>query len=192
MSHRLDSIPVLFSVGTKLAYQINKFYYGDIHYVWCAENFDSLKQPPTSNPLTIMKRYLEICLKQDRHCYEITNNLAGILNGAKAKLDDGVITSEQREDIHRLITAARWDAFLPVLYIIPTHLVRSRCIDVPLKDRASNDSHEYKILDLKKEEFQVIDTDDIFKSLVRIPNELIPKHLFPGEVFEKRRRRSKV
>ena len=177
MSHRLDNIPVLYSVGTKLAYQINEFYYGGIHYVWCAESFNSHSQPPTSNPLTIMKRYLEICLKRDRHCYEISDNLSGIQRGAKAKFDAGIIDKEQRRNIQRLITASKWDAFMPVLYIIPTHLVQSKCIEVPLKDRASNDSYEYKILELKSDEFQAIPIEDFFQSLIPIPCDLIPREV---------------
>ena len=174
MSYRLDDIPVLYSVGTKLAYQINENYYGGTHYVWCAEAFDSPLQAPTSNPLTILNRYAHVCLKQDRHCCEISDNLAGIQRGAKAKFDAGVIDKVQQREIRKLINASKWDAFLPVLYIIPTYLVKAKCIEVPVKDRASNNSYEYKIEELNHGEFQAIPIEDIFQSLVSIPNGIVP------------------
>lgn len=95
MGRHIDKTPLLYSVGTKLAYRINKRYYKDVHYVWCADSFNSKDQPPTSNPYTIIKRYLEQISSGDRHTKEIDNNVAGILKGAKAKLDAGVITKKQ-------------------------------------------------------------------------------------------------
>ena len=83
--------PFLYSVGTQLAYKIAKRYYKNIHYVWCTTEFNSSKQQPTSNPATICKRYLEQITTGDRHTKEIENNIAGILNVAKAKLYGGVI-----------------------------------------------------------------------------------------------------
>ena len=67
--------PFLYSVGTELAYKIAKRYYNNIHYVWCTTEFNSLKQPPTSNPATICKRYLEQITTGDRHTKEIENKV---------------------------------------------------------------------------------------------------------------------
>lgn len=63
--------PFLYSVGTQLAYKIAKRYYGNVHYVWRTTKFNSLEQPPTSNPATICKRYLEQIATGDRHTKEI-------------------------------------------------------------------------------------------------------------------------
>lgn len=103
--------PFLYSVGTELAYKIAKRYYNNIHYVWCTTEFNSLKQPPTSNPATICKRYLEQITTGDRHTKEIENNMAGILRGAKAKFDSGVIDKTVYNKIRNYVSGADYEAF---------------------------------------------------------------------------------
>lgn len=98
--------PFLYSVGTQLAYKIAKRYYKNIHYAWCTTEFNSSKQPPTSNPATICKRYLEQITTGDRHTKEIENNIAGILKGAKAKLNSGVISKKEYNEIRSIVSAA--------------------------------------------------------------------------------------
>ncbi len=46
----VDKVPILYSVGTAIAYRINREYYGGIHYVWCTATFHSQTQPTTSDP----------------------------------------------------------------------------------------------------------------------------------------------
>ena len=89
--------PFLYSAGTQLAYIIAKRYYKNIHYVWCTTEFNSPKQPPTSNPATICKRYLEQITTGDHHMKEIDNNKVGILKGAKAKYNSGKKKKKRRK-----------------------------------------------------------------------------------------------
>lgn len=160
--------PVLFSVGTQLAYRIAKRYYGNVHYVWCTTEFHSLNQPPTSNPATICKRYLEQIMTGDRHTKEIENNIAGILRGAKAKLDSGVISKSEYNDIRSIVSAAEYEAFLPVLYIVESRKIKDRCKEVVVGDRASDTAVEYKIEDLRENEFKLISFKDILSGVVNI------------------------
>lgn len=152
-----DKVPFMFSVGTKLAYKIAKRYYGNIHYVWCAFDFNNKKQPPTSNPLTIAKRWMSIAVGGDRHVKEIDDNKAGILAGAMAKYKAGIINSTQRSEIEQIVSLADYEAFCPVLFVIDTKKVAGRSIEVDVKDRASDHSIEYKVIDLAEDEFQLID-----------------------------------
>lgn len=168
MSRRTIKAPLLYSVGTKLAYKINNRYYKGSHYVWCADSFNSKEQPPTSNPCTIIKRYLEQISSGDRHTVEINNNIAGILKGAKAKLEDGVIDEVQYEEIRALVSLADYKAFFPMLYIIETNKVRNKCNAVPTKDRASDDSFEYKITSLQNGEYHIVDFEPILSELIPI------------------------
>lgn len=163
MSIDINEHPFMFSVGTKLAYSIAKRYYGNVHYVWCAVDFDNKKQPPTSNPLTIAKRWMSIVIGGDRHATEVDSNKAGILSGAKAKYDDKIIDAKQLKIIKQMVATAEYEAFFPVLYVIETKKVYDRSIEVDVKNRASDRSIEYKIVDLSENEFQLID----FYSLVR-------------------------
>lgn len=168
MGRHIDKTPLLYSVGTKLAYRINKRYYKDVHYVWCADSFNSKDQPPTSNPCTIIKRYLEQISSGDRHTKEIDNNVAGILKGAKAKLDAGVINKKQYNAIRKIVSSSDYRAFFPVLYIIETSKVRHKCEAVPIKDRASDESFEYKIASLEEGEYQIIDFESVLSDLIPI------------------------
>lgn len=67
--------------------------------MWCTESFDAALQPGTSNPRTLCTRYLDQIIKGDNHATEINNNKAGILKGATEKLNNGIITKEQFEEI---------------------------------------------------------------------------------------------
>lgn len=155
--------PFLFSIGTLFSYRINKRYYGDVHYVWCTTFFNDKKQPVTSNPQSICKRFLEQVISGDRHAKEIDDNKAGILRGAQAKLNAGVIDDAQYDEICKLVNLANYEDFFPVLYIIDAKKVgNKRCIEVDTKDRASDTSVEYRIFDLSEGEFVLLD----FKNLL--------------------------
>lgn len=173
MSRNIDKAPLLFSVGTKLSYRINNRFYNGVHYVWVADSFNSKDQPPTSNPCTIIKRYLEQILWGDRHATEIYNNKAGILRGAKAKLDAGIITKNQFKQIGTLVSCADYRAFFPVLYIIETQAVRSKCEAVPVEDRASDDSFEYKITNLENGEYHILDFESVLSDLFSITDKKV-------------------
>lgn len=152
-----ENSPLLFSIGTLFAYRIDHMYYGNVHYVWCTTHFNDKKQPVTSRPQSICKRFFEQVVSGDRHTKEIEDNKAGILRGAQAKLEAGVIDSEQYNEICQLVNLARYEDFFPVLYIIDGKKVGStRCKEVDKKDRASDTSIEYKIFDLSEGEYELI------------------------------------
>lgn len=148
--------PLLYSIGTNLAYMIAKKHYGNIHYAWCTTEFSSIYQPPTSNPSKICQRYLDVISKGDRHAVEINNNIAGILKGAKAKLDSNVISKQQFKIIRYEVANAWYEDFFPMLYIIQSEKVKHKCIEVPMPNRASDDAVEYLIDDLRTDEFDAI------------------------------------
>lgn len=152
---------LLYSTGTALAYKIAKEYYNNEHYVWCTEAFDAALQPGTSNPRTLCSRYLEQILKNDRHATEINNNKAGILKGAKAKFDQGIINEDQHREIAARVAYASNEDFYPVIFLINKRAVKKRLIIVNPHDKASNSSIEYIITDLKRNEFELIRTKDI-------------------------------
>lgn len=168
MGLNVNKNPFLYSVGTQLAYKIAKRYYGNVHYVWCTTEFNSSKQPPTSNPATICKRYLEQIVTGDRHTREIGTNMAGILKGAKAKLNSGVINKKEYNEIRSIVSVAEYEAFYPILYIVESKKVKDRCLEVVISERASDDAVEYKIEDLKENEFGIISFKDILDNLINI------------------------
>lgn len=157
---------LLYSTGTALAYKIAKEYYNNIHYVWCTDSFDALLQPGTSNPRTLCSRYLEQIITQDRHATEIENNKAGILKGATAKLNQGIITEEQFNEISIKVGFASMEDFYPVIYLINKKSVKKRLQIVNPNDKASNTSIEYIIKDLKRNEFEIIRIKDMLAGII--------------------------
>ena len=165
--------PFLYSVGTLLAYKIAKRYYKNIHYVWCTTEFNSSIQPPTSNPATICGRYLKQITTGDRHTIEIEKNKVGILKGAKTKLSSGVINKKQYNEIRSIVSVADYEAFFPLLYIVESKKVKERCVEVATEDRASDNAVEYKIENLKEDEFEVISFKDILSGVVNIADKKV-------------------
>jgi len=168
MSLNVNKHPFLYSIGTHLSYKIAKRYYKNIHYVWCTTEFNSPKQPPTSNPSKICKRYLEQIATGDRHTEEIKNNLAGILRGAQAKFELGVIDKKVYNEIKGIVSVAEYESFFPVLYIIDSRKVKNRCEEVAVKDKASDTAVEYRVADLKEDEFEVIFFREILGGIINI------------------------
>lgn len=158
--------PFLFSVVTNIAYRIAKDYYGNVQYVWCAPKFNSLNQPPTSNPLTIAKRYIEQIKSGDRHTNEIDANKAGILRGVKAKQNDNVIDAKQNREIRSIVAYAKYEDFFPVLFVIDTRKVIAKCNEVEVENRATNSSQEYLITDLLPGEYELIDFKKLFDGVI--------------------------
>lgn len=169
MSNELDNVPLLYSVGTLLAYKIANRYYKR-HYVWCTTNFDSKKQPITSNPQTICRRYLEQILTSDRHTVEIEKNKVGILTGAKINFDKGLISKAQYNIIKNIVACAEYESFFPVIYIIYTERVKHKCIRVRKEDCASDTSLEFKIESLEDGEFSIINLYDILYGIIEFNN----------------------
>lgn len=163
-------IPVLYSAGSKLAYRINKRYYGDIHYVWCTEHYHSNTQPLTSDPQSICNRLLQIAKTGDRHAVEIEGQKAGILKGAEAKFNTGVISDSQHKLICEMVNVATYSDFTPVLYVISGARVKDKCEVVDTKMKASDSSVEYLITELSKEDFQIIDFKQVFRDMIDIPD----------------------
>jgi hypothetical protein len=159
--------PVLYSTCTQLAYKINEKYYNDIHFVWCAPAFNCINQPTTSDPQTICNRFLEIATKGDRHLRnEITEYISGVLRGANYKKNKGIITQEQFNCIGASLVEPNFEAFFPVIYIIYTDKVKNKIKLVNPKDCASNESKEYKIENLKRNEFSIIDLKDLLHNII--------------------------
>lgn len=169
MDNELDKVPLLYSAGTLLAYKIAKRYYKK-HFVWCTTDFSSKKQPVTSNPQTICRRYLEQIITSDRHTVEIDKNIVGILTGAKINFDKGIINEEQYNKIKNMVACAEYESFFPVIYIIYTERVKHKCRRASKEECASDTSLEYKIEDLEDGEFSIISLYDILYGLIDFDN----------------------
>lgn len=167
---------IMYSVGTWCAHQVNKHYYQNVHYVWCALSFDNLNQAATSNPKTICRRYMEQVLSADRHAEEIERNIAGILRGAQIKFEEGVITLQEKSEIHKLVNAAKYGDFLPVIYVIDcSKIEKKRFKRIKREECANDESAEFVISDLHEGEYELISIRSLLQEQPGLYQERIEK-----------------
>lgn len=148
---------ILFSVNTVLAYRISSTYYNNLHFVWCSDKYDyGMLQPSSSNPLTIVQRYLQDVYSRDDHSAIIKQNKEGLIRGAAIKRANGVVTEEVEKKIITIVNNADFEFFMPLLYVIPYNNVATICQPVSAEKKARFDSTEYIIEMLPRQSFEVI------------------------------------
>lgn len=148
----------LYSINTVLAFRIQRTYYNNIHFVWCTNKYDhGFWQPASSNPLSIAQMFIQDVYSRDQHSAVIKQNRDGLKRGAMLKRKEGIIDEETENEIISLVNAADFNQFLPLLYVIPFSNVSTLCESVPKQERASYDSVEYRIRNLKRSDFDLID-----------------------------------
>lgn len=154
---------VIYSTNTWLASRICARFYGGLHWVCGAAEFDGRaalplghRQPPSSSPAEIYQQLFHDADRRDLHSTKINENRAGLLKGAAARRQQGVIDSAAEAEVSAIIHAAQSSDFRPLLYVIPYLLVQGRAKLVPVGQRASIFSEEYIIDDLRTGEFDVI------------------------------------
>jgi hypothetical protein len=79
------------------------------------------------------------------------------VRGAKAKLRAGAITAAQHREIKKVVTKAKIPDFRPVLYVIPFDRLEGNVPEVPVSLRAHPLSLEYRVEDLRRGCFDVLE-----------------------------------
>jgi len=154
--------PILYSTMTFLAYNVNMKYYGGLHYMWCTPYFGSNYQsphftvPPSSSPLEIYETLKKEIDGADLHGMKIRLNRIGIRRGADKMESRGIISSEQKREIHAISKGAQPQQFRPLLCIISRIEAVPYYQKINIKDRANPLSHEYIVADLPQTAFDVI------------------------------------
>lgn len=156
---------LLYSTNAFLKYYINEKFRRNTHYVWCSDCFDAkslskyslgASTAPSSNPAEIYRQLKYDVQNQDRHSHKINEQKASLKQLAIDWEISGEVTNDDKEEIIFMLDTASFDYWRPLLYIIPTHLIKPRIKDVPIARRASLGA-EYIIEDLKNNEFDIIE-----------------------------------
>lgn len=151
---------VLYSTTTRSAFSVAQRYYREKHYVWCAPARPDLfgfTNPPSSDPIQIYRRFKADIQGGDQHSAAIAANRVGIMSGADAKFHANVIEARERDLIKEIVTAARLSDFSPLFLVIPFEGVVSFAELVPVAERASPTSEEYRIEQLDRSLFDVLE-----------------------------------
>lgn len=155
-----------YSTNSYLAFQINQNFYNGCHYVWCAPIFDSesldkydLRRniPPSSNPYKIYVSLKSDVESNDLHSSKIAANIKGIKSGAAIMLEKGVISDYEFGIITRMVDSSSAKDFRPLVYLIPKLFIDNKLETVDVDEKANPLSVEYRVLDLKRNEFEIIE-----------------------------------
>lgn len=154
---------ILYSTNTWLAFAIAERYYGGIHFAWCSPFFrpdaavSSAAAPPTAIPGEIYDGFFEHVSRGDQHSPWIARNKIGILNGAEVKYASGVIDIPEWDNIKWTVEKAEIRDFRPLVFVIPFGGVEHLVEEVPPAERAHPLSVEYRIEELPRDRFDVIE-----------------------------------
>ena len=142
---------------------IAKHYYDDLHFVWCSpfsgsptqSAFDRV-EPPSSSPLRIYRSLHDDVTALDLHSDKIRQNRSGLIRGASAKRQAGVIDETTERAIVAVIERAEVGFFQPWLYVIPYATVAGLAKPVPVEQRAHPFSQEYLVEKLPRACFDIV------------------------------------
>ncbi|MBY5708064.1 hypothetical protein [Rhizobium leguminosarum] len=154
--------PILYSTMTVVAYNVNKRFYGDRHYMWCTpyfgSDFDSphFTVPPSSSPLEIYNTLQKEVEGGDLHATKIKLNRLGIRKGAEQMEKVGRITSAIKQEIFAISKRTPDQQFRPLLCVISKIEASSFFKMVDVRAKANPLSHEYILADLPQSAFDVI------------------------------------
>ncbi|WET03848.1 hypothetical protein [Flavobacterium sp. YJ01] len=154
--------PILYSTMTTLAYNINKRYYNDLHYMWCTPYFGSDFQsphftvPPSSSPLEIYTQLKKEIDGSDLHNTKINFNKRGLRKGADFMFKLGKISQEQYEEIITITKFAKNEQFRPLLCVISRIEAVPYYQKVEIRAKANPLSHEYILSNLPQSAFDII------------------------------------
>jgi hypothetical protein len=156
---------LLYSTNTWLAYAIAERYYDGVHFAWCSPVYNGTKAPshlnipPTSSPAELYRALLAEVRRGERHSEQIKRNRTGILSGAQAKLDAGLITAARKDEIEKIVEDCHPHEFRPVLFVMPFKAVRSMVDEVSVRDRAHPMSLEYCVAHLPRDRFDILELE---------------------------------
>jgi hypothetical protein len=158
---------ILWSTQTHFKFRIQQDFLGGRHYVWCSPEFDGAKlgkytlssnQPASSDPATIYRQLRTAIKTNDQHDAKIAAQKATISALAQKFLEDGVLTTEDRDEILAMLAQATVHDWRPLILVIPFAQVEGRAKLVDRTHRASHEP-EYIIPDLVDGEFRIIEPE---------------------------------
>lgn len=145
-----------------VAYNVNRMYYGNVHYMWCTPYFSSDYEsphytvPPTSSPFEIYRQYAEEVKSGDQHGYKIKQNRIAISKGARAMHARGVIGEDTMKKIIEIARKTPSVQFRPLMCVISRLEAVPHYREVAISQKANPLSHEYIVADLPQSAFDVI------------------------------------
>jgi hypothetical protein len=142
-----------------LAWIINHYFYGRVHYGWFADAFHPHRDNPgSSNPYLIYGQLYESWRERDRYARFLSDYRRSLEEGVQTKEEAGVVDNITAARLRRVCKKGSVDLFYPVLYRVDADGIE------PARRTLANSglegSHEFKVVDLRESEFDVLLTDN--------------------------------
>jgi hypothetical protein len=142
-----------------LAWIINHYFYGGLHYSWLADAFHPHRDNPgSSNPYLIYGDLYVPWQERDRYSRFVTDYRRSLEEGVAKKEETGVIDNITAARLKRVCKLGSVELFYPVLYRVDMdEIAPSRRA---VENSGLEGSHEFLVPDLRESEFDLLLTDN--------------------------------
>lgn len=142
-----------------LAWVLNHYFYGGVHYSWLAEGFHPLRtNPKSSNPYLIYGDLLAAWEHRDPYDKFVAQSRLALRGGVIQQEACGVVDEATAERLKEVCQRVSVDLFYPVVYRIDLYE-----IDPARRERGNSalaGSREVLVRDLAESEFDLLFADD--------------------------------
>jgi hypothetical protein len=138
-----------------LAWIINHYFYGRVHYGWLADAFHPHRDNPgSSNPYLIYGQLYEPWRERDHYARFVSDYRRSLQDGVEKKEAAGVVDNITAARLKRVCEDGGVELFYPVLYRVDIDGI------APARRTLANSglegSHEFLVTDLRESEFDVL------------------------------------
>lgn len=158
----------LYSINIKAVYEFTREYLDNSFRVWCAERYITKENGNSSDPSIIFGRYLNSIRYEDEHelieeIQKIKPLFAKLIN---ERFMEGLLNESEYGEALELLMKKNFikAELIPLIYVIDRNKVGKKLSEVG-KERANENSIEYRIVDLRLDEFDIIDVSIFFRNL---------------------------
>jgi hypothetical protein len=141
-----------------LAWLLNHYFYGGLHYSWLAEEFHPfLTNPKSSNPYLIYGDLHWGVAKVDPYDKFLAQSRHGLARGVVARKTAGIADPVLSRKLRRICAKAAVEMFYPLVYRVDVGQISpSRAV---LAGSAASGSREILVPDLRETEFELLFAD---------------------------------
>lgn len=143
-----------------LAWIINHFFYGRVHYAWLAAAFHPHgENPGSSNPYKLYGMLYEPWAERDPYAHFIRAYRDRLIDGVAHQESARTVDTETAERLRRICELGSVDLFYPILYRVDIDAIpSSRRI---VANSGLEGSREVLVKDLREHEFDLLFADNV-------------------------------
>jgi hypothetical protein len=150
-----------------LAWILNHYFYGGVHYAWLAESFlPPPVTPRSSNPHNIYGELMDAWRHRDPYNHYVRGGRAGLVTGLGSKRDAGVVAGAVAARLNAVCLDIGLELFYPVVYRVDVDRIGAARKEIANSGRRG--SQEVVVADLRDGEFDLLFADNRLDPLFRL------------------------